>query len=48
MKPKMKAILSVLSLVILYGCNTVEGAGADIKGAGRAIESSAAQTKSNM
>ena len=44
---KSFAILAVLSslVVVLAGCNTIEGAGKDIKAAGGAIEKSAGKNK---
>lgn len=39
---------SVLCLLFLQGCNTVEGIGADIKGTGSALETSAAEAKHDM
>ena len=37
--------LAVLSSVALTACNTTEGFGQDVKGAGQGIENSAAQNK---
>ncbi|AOD13623.1 entericidin A/B family lipoprotein [Xanthomonas fragariae] len=34
-------VLSVLSVGILSGCNTVAGAGKDVKGAGEKVEDAA-------
>ena len=46
--PKRFAMLIALSWVALAlaGCNTIEGAGKDVKAAGGAIEKSAQKTKS--
>lgn len=42
----MKAFLSIVSLpLFLAGCNTMEGAGTDIKHAGESLESAAERHK---
>jgi predicted small secreted protein len=45
----MKKLVALLALVgfgiVVAGCNTVEGAGKDIKAGGAAIEKSAGQAK---
>ncbi len=43
---KLAAILALAGLAVaLAGCNTIEGAGKDIKAAGGAVEKSAEKTK---
>jgi predicted small secreted protein len=43
---KLAAVLALAGIcVAATGCNTVEGAGKDIKAAGDAIEKSASKTK---
>lgn len=43
---KTTSLLSVLALpLLLAGCNTMEGAGTDIKHAGKALERSAENSK---
>ena len=45
----MRIFLSVCAtLLLLSACNTVEGMGRDIRGAGEAISGSAQKTKENM
>ena len=47
MLTKLAALVAAAGLAIaLTGCNTIEGAGKDIKAAGGAIEKSAEKTKS--
>jgi predicted small secreted protein len=45
----MKKLVTLLALagftVVLIGCNTIEGAGKDVKAAGSAIEKAADQAK---
>ncbi len=36
------------ALMLLSACNTVQGAGEDISGAGHAVSDAAADTKDNM
>jgi len=46
MLKKLAALLALAGLVVaVTGCNTIEGAGKDIKAAGGAIEKSAEKTK---
>jgi predicted small secreted protein len=46
MVKKLAAILSLAGLALaLAGCNTIEGAGKDVKAAGGAIEKAAHGTK---
>jgi predicted small secreted protein len=46
MLTKLAALVAGVGLAIaLAGCNTIEGAGKDIKAAGGAIEKSAEKTK---
>ena len=46
MLERLAAILALAGLAVaLAGCNTIEGAGKDIKAAGGAIEKSAEKTK---
>jgi entericidin B len=46
MLKKLVALLALAGLtVVVTGCNTVEGAGKDIKAGGAAIEKSAEQAK---
>ncbi len=43
---KLAAILALAGLgLVLAGCNTIEGAGKDVKAAGGAIEKAASKTK---
>jgi predicted small secreted protein len=43
---KLAAILGLAALgLVLAGCNTIEGAGKDVKAAGGAIEKAASKTK---
>lgn len=45
----MRMLLSFCAaLLLLAACNTVEGMGRDIRGAGEAISGSAQKTKENM
>jgi predicted small secreted protein len=47
MLTKVAALLAGIGLAVaVTGCNTIEGAGKDIKAAGGAIEKSAEKTKS--
>jgi predicted small secreted protein len=41
----LKIIATMLSLVFIAGCNTMEGAGKDIKSVGQSLESSADKHK---
>jgi predicted small secreted protein len=43
---KPLAILLAFALVALAGCNTIEGAGKDVKAAGTAVEKAAGKNKS--
>jgi predicted small secreted protein len=46
----MKAIIAMIvgaSFLMLGGCNTVEGAGKDVKASGQAIERAADKAKPN-
>jgi predicted small secreted protein len=46
MLSKLPTILALAGLVVaVVGCNTIEGAGKDIKAAGGAIEKTAEKTK---
>jgi entericidin B len=46
MMKKLVALLALAGLIVVVaGCNTVEGAGKDIKAGGAAIEKSADQAK---
>ncbi len=46
MVKKLAAILALVGLgIALAGCNTIEGAGKDVKAAGGAIEKAAEKTK---
>jgi predicted small secreted protein len=45
MLTKLAALLALVGLFAVTGCNTIEGAGKDIKAAGGAIEKSAEKTK---
>ena len=46
MVTKLAALLALVGLAVaVTGCNTIEGAGKDIKAAGGAIEKSAEKTK---
>lgn len=40
-----KNIPFIFFLLLLYGCNTMEGLGTDIKSAGESLEESAAKSK---
>jgi predicted small secreted protein len=42
---KFSVLLALVAIASLAGCNTIEGAGKDIKAAGGAIEKSASKTK---
>lgn len=44
----MTRIFALLTLLGLAACNTVEGAGQDIQGAGAAISDEARDTKAQM
>lgn len=44
----MKLIYAIAFLLILSGCNTMQGIGRDIRGAGNAIDGAAGDTKKNM
>ena len=44
---KIIAIIIASSFALLAGCNTVEGFGQDVKGAGRGIEKAADKAKPN-
>ena len=48
MLKKLAALLAITGLAVaaLTGCNTIEGAGKDVKAAGGAIEKAAEKTKS--
>ena len=39
------AMILIIGTVILAGCNTVEGVGRDLKGAGTAVEKGAKKVK---
>ena len=41
-------IAAALALLALAGCNTVKGAGQDVKAAGQAVQEEAAETQSSM
>ena len=43
-----KSILTLLALVALAACNTVSGAGQDVRDAGSAITDQAEETQSEM
>ena len=46
----MKRIITLLlaaGLVVVAGCNTVEGAGKDVKATGQAVENAADKAKPN-
>lgn len=40
--------ISTLWILLLTGCNTMEGMGRDIQGGGRAVEDSARHTKDKL
>lgn len=40
-------LLAIVSLAVLAGCNTVEGAGKDVKATGAAVEKAADKSKPN-
>lgn len=42
----MKSLLALALIVLLAGCNTIAGAGKDIKAAGSKIEKTAEKNKS--
>jgi entericidin B len=42
------ALLIALSLVLLTGCNTIQGMGKDIERGGEKLQDSATSTKRNM
>ncbi len=44
---KIIAIIIASAFAMLVGCNTVEGFGTDVKGAGRGIEKAAEKAKPN-
>lgn len=44
---KIIAIIVAGAFALLAGCNTVEGFGTDVKGAGRGIEKAADRAKPN-
>ncbi len=44
-RKKITLLLALLSPLTLYGCNTIEGAGTDIKQGGKAIERTAEHAK---
>lgn len=44
---KFKIYTILILPIALYGCNTMEGAGADIQKAGKALEQSAERNKEN-
>jgi predicted small secreted protein len=43
-----KAIIALLALVTLAACNTVSGAGQDVRAAGAAITEEAEETQAEM
>ena len=47
MLKKLAALLAITGLTVaaLTGCNTIEGAGKDVKAAGGAVEKAAAKNK---
>ena len=46
MRRRIAALLALAGMVLLVaGCNTIEGAGRDVKAAGSAIEKAADRTK---
>jgi predicted small secreted protein len=47
MLKKLAALLAITGLAVtaLTGCNTIEGAGKDVKAAGGAVEKAAAKNK---
>lgn len=44
-RSKISLIICLLSPLTLYGCNTIEGVGTDIKQGGKALERSAEHAK---
>ena len=47
MLKKLAALLAIAGLgVAVIGCNTIEGAGKDVKAAGGAVEKAASKSKS--
>jgi predicted small secreted protein len=47
MLKKLAALLAIAGLgVAVVGCNTIEGAGKDVKAAGGAVEKAASKSKS--
>jgi len=47
MMQKIIAIIIASAFALLAGCNTVEGFGQDVKGAGKGIEKAADRAKPN-
>jgi entericidin B len=45
MSKLLAALLASFVAVVVAGCNTIEGAGKDIKAAGAAVEKAATKTK---
>ena len=45
---RMLAVLFAFSLVLLTGCNTIEGMGKDIERGGEKLQDSAESTKQKM
>jgi predicted small secreted protein len=45
---KFMLAISTLWVLLLTGCNTVEGMGQDIQGGGRALEGAARHTKDRL
>ena len=43
-----KIVFAILAMLTLAACNTVRGAGQDVKSAGDAISDQAAETQSEM
>ena len=47
MKTATAALLAVMMMMLVAGCNTVEGAGKDVSAGGAAIEKAADKAKPN-
>ena len=48
MKPLRTIALPLLALLALAACETIEGAGQDLQGAGAAVSAEARRTQANM
>lgn len=48
MKKKVAALLALLMLGVLTGCNTMQGMGKDIERGGEKLQDSASETREKM